>query len=416
VTVRLATEELLASLEPWLVRQRWFAGKAREVASVHLQGMVDLDDRVLDVILRVHYADGGTEDYQVPVIVGEDGFSDALADPGACRAIAALCMRADHRPAQSGSELVGQPVTDDPVPAGEVRTLGVEQSNSSVVMGGQAILKVFRKLEPGTNPDVELTRALTEADFPHVPVQRGSLDLASADEPPTTLAVLSDFLPDAQEGWALALAEPDLLLGRLGDLGRAVAGAHVVLAEHFPSRAATPGDGEAWTGAMLHQLDAVLATAARDPDRTAAVLARADDIRMRLRAGTGAPGHGRVQRIHGDLHLGQVLIDPNRGWQLLDFEGEPARSLADRRQPHSPLRDVAGMLRSFDYAAAHSDASTAWVEQARTAFLAGYGVQTTPLLVAFELDKAIYELGYELANRPDWVGIPVRGILRVLDG
>jgi maltokinase len=425
VKAGLATDELLASIGPWLRRQRWFAGKAREVASVALRDVVRLDRELLDLVVDVAYADGGTEQYQVPLLVDGPAFSDALSDAGACRVLASLCLRAEHRPTSDEGELIGNPVAPAAVPDGPVRMLGVEQSNSSVVFGERMILKLFRKLEPGTNPDVELTRALTEAGFAHVPAQRGSVDLVAGDQPPRTLAVLSDFLDNAQEGWALATTDPDRLLADLDELGSAVGRMHAILEDRFASRAATPRDVASWGQGMLSQLDAVLATAAaRDPDRTAQILDRANDIRVRLRAGLEVRDPGIIQRIHGDLHLGQVLLDPELGWQLLDFEGEPARSLAERREPSSPLRDVAGMLRSFEYAAAGP-----WVDLARDRFIGGYRpvaaearvlpddpASESALLAAFELDKAIYELGYELANRPTWVDVPVRGILRLLDG
>ena len=452
-----------AALESWLPDRRWFQGKARTVAKASVADLVLLDGRVLDVFVDVHYVDGGTERYQVPLAAADGGAEsqtemdvdgvplvDALADDECCRILAGLVTAATHRETVRGGRIVGRPVTGiAPGPEDPARLMSAEQSNSSVVFGERHILKVLRRLEAGTHPDVELTRGLTEAGFPNVPAQHGSCELESTGSEPTALAVLADFVAGGREGWQLARDEAVAvasgtsatgvaLLERVGGLGEAVAGMHEALASTFGVREAGTADVAAWARQMRAQMDRVLALAAdRAPEAAADVLTRsaaltraADDIR-------GLSHGGPMQRIHGDLHLGQVLLDAEGSWQLLDFEGEPARSLRERRELSSPLRDVAGMLRSFDYAAAAgstgsgghgqplSDELSAWRDEARRRFLLAYlrragellpHPETTALLLAaFELDKAVYELGYELANRPTWVPIPLGGIVRVLD-
>jgi maltokinase len=447
---------LAVALGQWLPTRRWFAGKAREVVSVTVRDTVVLGTAVVDVVAEVAYASGDAEQYQVPLAgaagkghgvmrLGDVRVMDALDDECACRELAAATLRADHLPTSDGNEVVGRPVeslTADRL--GPARPLGVEQSNSSVVFGDELILKVFRKLEPGTNPDVELTRALTEARFPHVPAQRGALDLARGSAPPMTLAVLSDFAAGAREAWALALdevgaasadvgvARADVpgggLSGRITQLGAVVAELHAALADRFGRRPATPEDVGGWVADMQQQLLRVAETAQR-AGAAEAVQRRVADIRDRFDALTLVGDAGPIIRIHGDLHLGQVLLDERGRWLVLDFEGEPARPMEERRRPASALRDVAGMLRSFDYAAAtgSSAAARTWLDEVRWRFLEGYlpparrsGIlppqdAVDVLLAAFELDKAVYELGYELANRPSWAPIPVGGILRVLE-
>lgn len=296
---------------------------------------------------------------------------------------------------------------------------------------------------------MELTAALTRAGFPHTPAQHGALGLSAPGRPATVLAVLSDFV-DGDDAWALALADvaaarqahgregprPARLTRALPALGGAVARLHLALGRSFGAHPVTPADLVTWRDDMRRQVDDVLDLAARRAPRVAgAVLERRPQLVRRVET-LGALGDaGTAVRVHGDLHLGQVLLDGRGTWQLLDFEGEPARGLRERRRPSSPLRDVAGLLRSFDYAAAHdapdrppAPAVAAWRDAARARLLDGYlatreaaallppgRAARRALLEAFELDKAVYELGYELANRPAWAAIPVGGILRVLD-
>lgn len=442
---------LAAALAPWLTAQRWFAGKARQVTGCTVADVGVLDDTVAIVLVDVAYADGGAERYQVPLAPGEpavavvDGLSlaDGLRVPDAVRTLATAAVRGGAATTAGGATVrgtpVGRPVTAD---LGRSRALGVEQSNTSVVLDDALIMKVFRRVEAGVQPEVEVTRALTEAGFPHVPAQAGALALEGADhgDGATSLAVVAGFLGRAREGWDLALAEARGVLAggvqprlapAVDDLGQVVGRMHVALRDALGAEEASPDDADAWSRAMEAQACRVLdLAAARDPAGTAAVVARRDALLARFAGLADLGDLGLLVRTHGDLHLGQVLLDEEDGWQILDFEGEPARPLAERRTRQTPLRDVAGVLRSFDYAAASAALDpppqlAAWRDDLRRAFLDGYRSVAGPaglvpdaawpaLLAAFELDKAVYELGYELANRPTWVAIPVAGILRVL--
>ncbi|MPZ87962.1 MAG: 1,4-alpha-glucan branching protein GlgB [Nitriliruptorales bacterium] len=447
----------------WLPHQRWFAGKARAIERARIADFAGLGEGLVMVIVEVDYADvqasSSRERYQVPLVATTDSatedvvavaagvaFRDALRDADACRHLATLTMRPTRLLTSAAATLTSDPV--DPAPLrGPVRRMGVEQSNSSVVFADALILKVLRRLEPGENPEVELTRALTRQGSPHVLALRGSLIRTSADANVTALAILSDFVPGGLEGWALATTEAEAvgrgdererpsLSDQAGHLGAAVARVHAALGEALGTRPATSADVDDWIRAMLAQRERVLTVAKRRaPEAVAPVLAATADIDRTLKAVATAPDPGVLSRVHGDLHLGQVLLDRSGTWRILDFEGEPARSMAERRRPSSPLRDVAGMVRSFDYTVGHAvhqgtDESRLgpWRDLLRRTFLEGYfepareaGMlpaderSTQVLLGAFELDKAIYELGYELANRPDWVPIPTHGIRRVLD-
>lgn len=316
------------------------------------------------------------------------------------------------------------------------RVLTGEQSNTSVVLpashvGGPAgVLKVFRTLTPGDNPDVDVPRALSAAGWPHVPEPLAWMS-ATWPEPDGSasghLAVMSRFIPDAQDGFELACA-----MARDGrsfaDLARAlgavVAGMHAALARALPvtagasARSAPPpvDQDRAGAGALGHTLRRRLAWAVQNEPALSRYAPAVEVVASRLAALTAVPA---PQRIHGDLHLGQVLW-AERTWYVMDFEGEPLLPVADRARPDLALRDVAGMLRSLDYAGAVGSARPGWVDEARAALLDGYGLLTGPaggpaqVLRALELDKALYEAVYEARNRPDWIQIPIVGIERLL--
>ncbi|MGN0062768.1 MAG: hypothetical protein ACI379_00885 [Nocardioides sp.] len=319
-----------------------------------------------------------------------------------------------------------------------------EQSNSSVAFGEDALLKVFRRLTPGTNPDIEIHEVLTASGSDHVAALYGWLE---AEDPfggeTLQLAMLQQFLRTATDGWELALAsvrnlyvEADLRADEVGGdfaaeagrLGEALAEVHGSLAEQFGTTRLSGPELAALADTMTARLDDAVAVV---PDLAAhrdAVLATFDAVRS-LAEG----GEVEVQRIHGDLHLGQTLRTV-KGWKIVDFEGEPAKPLAERSRPDSAWRDVAGMLRSFDYApsAASLTGRTAdsgdeaeqqayraaeWAARNGQAFLLGYAgrpltAQESTLLRAYVLDKAVYETVYETRNRPGWVQIPLEGIRR----
>ncbi len=343
------------------------------------------------------------------------------------------------------------------------RVPAVEQSNTSIVFDEHLIVKLFRRVHVGTNPDVDAVARLQDAGFAHVPAQRGVLARpapgADPDDPEHDpgdpgddrvqhLAVARDFLVGAADGWHVALGSLRILFadhvdasasgGDFGHdafrLGAITARLHLALADAYGT---TDAHVDEWVAGFRAQLDRVRDLAARAGDGplaslpVAEVSARYDDV-----AALGRPGP--AIRIHGDLHLGQTLR-ADAGWFVIDFEGEPARPVAERTRPSSPLRDVAGMLRSFHYAAevAHWEhrgeedegvgpAAAEWEARARRRFLDGYvGTEgigallpgsdaSEALLAAFELDKATYEVAYEVAYRPSWVGIPLGAIRRLL--
>ncbi|HET9187580.1 MAG TPA: phosphotransferase, partial [Acidothermaceae bacterium] len=316
--------------------------------------------------------------------------------------------------------------------------LGGEQSNTSVVFGEQAILKVFRILVPGTNPDLEVTRALTEAGNPHVAAVQGWIE-APLDGAPTTLGLLQAFLRNGSDGWALALtsvrdlfAEGDLHAGEVGGdfaaeserLGMATADVHLAMAQALPTAVADANALSEIAASMRARLDAAASSVPSLQPHAAAISEVFDSLATSDEPVT-------LQRVHGDYHLGQVMRTET-GWVLLDFEGEPGAPIEERAALSSPLRDVAGMLRSFDYAsryllADHPGApqleyrATEWAERNRDAFCVGYAKaagrdprEDELLLRAFELDKAVYEVVYEARNRPGWVRIPLGSIERLL--
>jgi maltokinase len=318
--------------------------------------------------------------------------------------------------------------------------ISTEQSNTSLIYGESAILKLFRRLEPGLNPDVEVHDALRGTDNKHIAPLLGHIEINDPDPSvePATVAMLQTFVPNASDGWRLATssvrdlyAEGDLHADEVGGdfageserLGEATASVHADLARVLPTEPADRDWYTAVAGQMTDRLEAALTVV---PD----LAEHADALRALYAAVAGTSEPVLRQRVHGDLHLGQVLRTAT-GWIVLDFEGEPARSLASRRELDSPLRDVAGMLRSFDYAARHmlveqpDDPQRAyraqeWAERNRSAFCTGYSNASgldpcgeSPLLRAFEADKAVYECVYEARNRPHWLMIPLGSLTRL---
>jgi maltokinase len=256
-----------------------------------------------------------------------------------------------------------------------------------------------------------------------------------------TLGILQEYVAGARDGWELTLdelgADPDAMLDRLQALGAVVGELHSALGSEREDPAFSPDEPSIEALSIItanvdEQIERVFLDLPEDRDAVAPIVGRGQDVRERLNMLSHVAVGGRVIRTHGDLHLGQTMLT-DRGWVILDFEGEPARPLPERRLKRSPLRDVAGMLRSFSYAVAGArllrgtDPPAGWEDRARERFLEGYhgsvdatllppGQQATDqLLAVFELEKAVYELRYELNNRPDWVSIPVAGILRLLE-
>lgn len=443
------------ALSNWMPRQRWFAGKGRGVRRVSTQLRVPLGEppppesaaRSVEIALvAVEHADSAIAYYHVPLswraqldpgleasYIGDtpDGRAyDAPADPWAARVLLEALRTEGELGALSHG---GGPLT---VPAGEPVGMTAEQSNTSVIYGQELIVKYYRRLWPGPNPELELGAALHRAGSRHIAPPLAWLS-GPVDGVQTTLAIAQPYLRSATEGWRLAQAsvrdlfdEADLhadevggdFAGEASRLGEATAEVHQLLAAELGAHPATAAELADDVALMHHRLDLAIKDVPALREYATAVHAHYDQALAR-------PGPATFQRIHGDLHLGQVLRT-DEGWVLIDFEGEPARPLAERTVEASPMRDVAGMLRSFDYAARHllvrrsnqgglAYRATEWALRNRAAFCRGYatgGVDPADeenLVRAYELDKAVYEAVYEARNRPTWVEIPLGAIERL---
>jgi maltose alpha-D-glucosyltransferase/alpha-amylase len=490
-------------LPKFMQRQRWFGAKAEPLVRATLvdQATMDVDGKPwLLAMVDAHGADTATR-YFVPMTLAfEDRdeertrilsaqavtkvrqqaevgvIADAMADEAFCQALvvamgARQLLRSDHgslrfNAGKGFAELAGDPL-DGATP---LRRL-TNSSNSISLLGDKLFLKAYRRLQPGINPELEMGRFLTDAvAFPHSVPVAGSVEWIDADGQTWTLALLQSHCTNQGDAWTATVeqlarlleasgpedAEPEEAMAAMAEylqgLARRVAELHIALARRtgdaaFDPEPATAADISGWAEAVRHECRQTLAQLEqpRTPwpegqvlpvaqliDAWPALLARIGDL-----AAT-APVHLKT-RLHGDLHLGQVLICRD-DFMLVDFEGEPQRSFDERRRKHSALRDVAGLLRSFDYArhtALHQTAKHAlelarlaplarrWEQQVRSAFLQAYrdtavagglyadaaaAAATQPLLDLFELEKALYELRYEIDNRPDWVGVPLAGI------
>jgi trehalose synthase-fused probable maltokinase len=444
------------SLRGWVAAQRWYASKSRAVTGIEIVEGIPLAEHLYLALVQTRFATGTHELYQLPLALSPGDVQqpsehriaktprwtvfDALAEPNELVELVARMQNGSEVDAQEGNfaffRVEGMPAVGRD---SSVRPIGVEQSNSSLVIGEEVMLKVFRKLEPGINPELEMLRFLTAHGFSNIATLYGWYDYVG-EALAATLGVAQQFLRDAEDGWELALREiaeaPDAFLDRVGSLGAVTAQMHTVLASDASDPAFTPEEPSQEALSLLtatvdEDIERIFIRLP-DDERLSPIAGRGQDVRERLAARAQIGVGGRVIRTHGDYHLGQTLYTPG-GWVILDFEGEPARALPERRQKRSPLRDVAGMLRSFAYVTSaveilHGHAAPADFElRARDAFLDQYFAEIDTsllpageaaiinLLTIFELEKAIYELGYELDNRPDWVPIPVAGISRMLE-
>jgi trehalose synthase-fused probable maltokinase len=447
------------ALREFVLSQRWFGAKSREVLHVGVLSAAPLRSTaplLAAALVEVRFQPGTHELYQLllgfrpegegwgeAVVARADGWTayDALADPQLASELVHLVRSSGTVQAEEGT-LEFRPVDGFALGAAELeaRPLGAEQSNSSVVFGDELILKVYRRLEPGVNPELELLRFLTEREFAHVAPLVGWYAYAGRLLD-ATLGILQRFVPGESDGWTFALeslaGDPEAFLAQTRRLGEVTGAMHVALASdasdpHFAPEEPSEEALGLLTATVDEEIEHVFLDLAEDGP-VAPIAGRGEEVREQLRQLSHIRAAGRVIRTHGDYHLGQVLWTGD-DWIVLDFEGEPARAIPERRRKRSPLRDVAGMLRSFAYAASAASISegveppAGWEAQAREKFLSGYVPAVEPsgllppgeeaferLLSVFELEKAIYELRYELDNRPDWVEIPVEGIRRLLE-
>jgi maltokinase len=440
----MAFEDALAT---WLVKQRWFAGKGRELRDLAVVAdtqVTDGDPELRHLVVTVCH--GTTVDYyQVPVGVRRDlpdRLEHALIGPsGDGRQLYDALHDAElTRPLIEGianDATIGglqlRKVDGAAFDTGlDSLVISSEQSNTSLVYGEESILKVFRRVSPGPNPDLEVTTALARLGSEHIAEPLGWIE-TRLDGAPTSLAILSRYLRLASDGWSLAAtsvrdlyAEPGTraedaggdFAGEAHRLGQATAEVHASMATAFGTDEVGADVVSELTEQMFRKLDLSIA-AVPELGKYAEMIGNAYSQLAKLK------GPFPVQRVHGDYHLGQVLRTPETGWVVLDFEGEPATPLAQRRARSSPLRDVAGMLRSFEYAARHqligrpdadAQAATArdWVHLNSSAFCAGYAEaggldpeENAVLLRALQLDKAVYEVLYEARHRPSWLLIPL---------
>ncbi|MFT3877948.1 MAG: phosphotransferase [Propioniciclava sp.] len=402
-------EELDGAWMRHLESVRWFGGKG---AGAHIVRRDALPahtaegawPRVRSEIATLAYPDGHQEYYHLLV-------AHRPSDVPAGAVVLGTSTDADGAPVQvidatTDAEALTAFVAAT-MPAFAGRPVGVwsgEQSNTTLTLGEGDLYKVFRRIEPGPNLETEVLMALAGGPVPQV---RGRLVGDWPAGTGTDLGIVMERIPGAVDGWELATAAcraGEDFSPRAQALGEALRRTHTRLAEAFGVREAS---GDAIAELMSARLDAAVAAAPGLAEHAAPLRAAFDGVRGRTLA---------VQRVHGDFHLGQTLDSP-AGWTLIDFEGEPAKTAAERRAFDSPWRDVAGMVRSFDYArSAHDDPASAeaigWADLSREAFVAGYCGPHTPddVLRAYMIDKAVYEVVYEVRNRPDWVSIPMRAI------
>jgi predicted trehalose synthase len=441
-----------------IASQRWFGGKSRDI----------LDARVLDAgvpsegppflalsIVEVRYGLQTHDLYHLPLGFrpSSDGWSeavmaetegwiayDAVADDELTRRLVDL-IRAEACVDTGDAAIQFTSTGELPERVSSIRSMGAEQSNSSLVLDETLALKLYRRIEAGLNPELEVLRFLSARDFPHVASLRGYVSYQGRPLE-ATLAILQDFVHSEGDAWvltreSLASGDSGWLPAHATRLGEVTALLHNALGSdpgdpHFAPEEPSSESLALLSASIDEEIEHVFSSLP-DIDAVQPVAGRGEEVRERLRMLTHIGHVGKAIRTHGDYHLGQALWTNDGDWLILDFEGEPARSVPERRRKRSPLRDVAGMLRSFVYAESAFEirrgmkAPPGWAEECREAFLDGYLATVEPellppgqeaiqrLLTVFELEKAVYELRYEIDNRPDWVSIPVAGILRMLE-
>jgi maltose alpha-D-glucosyltransferase/alpha-amylase len=479
----LLAEACAGALPDWLESRRWFADKGRAIEGVTIEDAlverVGFDWVALSVA-RVTFVDGSTARYLLPLALTESpGDADVIVAVATAAGSGGL-VDATDKPWFGGwlldqfaaaAELVrgawvfaAHPAADAAIAAARISpTMAVraEQSNSSLRFGDLLILKLFRRPQPGVNPDEEVLRALGDVKFERVPRYVASISWRSGDGATYAVALAQGFVPNIGDGWTWMLQRlagvargsidpgadsfaPEWALGRAtGELHHALGAVQDPgFAPETTDSAAIEADARRTRLAIAETIQLLQERrrhlpdylASRLPDAIAGLQALAERAQ-----GYQAELNMRRIRVHGDYHLGQTLRTPDGDWTIIDFEGEPARSLSERRQPMSVLKDVAGMLRSFAYARGAAERAAdvsrdraatsrleAWEAGARRAFLEGYrqalaatAMRLVPeddealarALAAWELDKALYEVAYEARNRPDWLELPLRSLL-----
>jgi maltose alpha-D-glucosyltransferase/alpha-amylase len=499
--VRRELEQLV--LPEYLPKRRWFAAKGEAIESLHLTAIASLPEAkgavvMTEVEVRLH---DRTERYALPLAGVEDtegsgplssqlalarlrqgrrvGFlTDAFADARMPPAVL-HALQAGERLSTDDGEIrfsATSRLAEIALPeAPEIRRLAAEQSNSSLIYGEQVVLKIIRRINPGIHPEAEMTRHLTEVGFANIAPLLGEVVRIAGDGTPHTLMLAQGFVRNQGDGWswtqdwlhravdeAVLMAETteDAFAGYLAfaiALGQRLGELHAALARPsddpaFAPEVATEADRAAWAAGALAQLDPALDLLAARTDLPEAVVSLATRVVAKRHAlhdvahqlARSADGALKT-RVHGDFHLGQLLVAQGDA-VIVDFEGEPARPLEERRAKGSPLRDVAGLLRSLDYAASVATATEAsgaataapterraalfarWQREAAASFLDAYRAveaaaehpwvpagAATALLDLFLLEKAAYEIRYEAANRPGWIGVPLRGLAALAD-
>jgi maltose alpha-D-glucosyltransferase/alpha-amylase len=442
------------ALGRWIQPQRWFGGKGREIRHIAREDWIPVAPGGIALVV-LELDDGTHQRYAIP-LAGGDGTTlvDALDDPRFCRTLLALIEHDGHARGERGEIVASRaPAFPAALPADvAVRRLAGEQSNTSVTFGDALILKHFRRIQEGINPEAEVTRFLTErTGFTHTPRLAGSLEY-HAHGAVTTIGVLQELVPNARDGWQWMLdrlgefyrrvpataSRPDdgmvralaaESLAALRRLGTNTGQLHCAFASDttdpaFTPEPSTPDDIDAWAGAVQRQID--------DARRAAPAVTLEVEASGIIRGLEALRGTMKI-RHHGDFHLGQTLYRADiHDFVIIDFEGEPLRPLAERRRKHAAVRDVAGMLRSINYAIVsapgapeHREWGEAWETLARQELVAGYRGVTGEMafqpasaeafaaaLAVFELEKAAYEVVYEASNRPAWIAIPTRGFVR----
>jgi maltose alpha-D-glucosyltransferase / alpha-amylase len=495
--VKLIEDE---ALPQYIAKRRWFGLKDQVIKNARIMNVAKIGDEPHEILLSEIEVKttGATTRWLLPLgILWEDESSaalptrlalarvrrgrktglltDAFALPDfAHHVVAAL---AGGKEVRSGDGIIQFRPTETGrvklanVPETDVHWLAAEQSNSSLTIGDTAMLKIFRRLSPGQHPETEMNRYLTAQGFIHAPSLVGDVVRVAPDGTPTTLAIALEFVRNEGDAWAWMLDHLNRALDAhspaaaaensgadlfadcdavIAAIGRRLGEMHAILAREtseaaFAPEVANTSDAANWAKNTEDRIQkafgaiAQLQTWERDKDRERAqkLLSQRASIAAAVRNLASSAAGTVKTRIHGDFHLGQVLVASGDAF-IIDFEGEPAASIAERRAKTSPLRDVAGLLRSIDYAAAtmmdrnavgavpmdetqRDELISQFRSRGSTAFLSAYwksaGAQNGPaeraLLGLFLIEKAAYEVDYEAANRPTWMGVPIAGLARL---